>query len=140
MTWSTTDIVANDIMQQDGIFAYNFIAGAAIKKGKAVYVSAVNTVSPTTSTASQCDAIGVACYNAAANAQVAIAGPGNIVVCCMDAYEGSLGVPLYGDTDGTFDATAGNAVRTSAILIDDTPADVSGSVAATYHVIKALLV
>ena len=140
MAWLTTDIATNDIMQQDGVFAYNFTASGTIYKGQAVYASADNKVTVTTASAGEADAVGVACYGATDGNQIAIAGPGNIVVCCMDSTAVAVGVPLYADTFGLFEGTKTNSTRASAILVDNTPSDVSGSVTGTNHVIKALLV
>ena len=139
MAWSTTDIATNDIIQQDGVFAYNFYASGAIKKGQAVYCCKDDSVSVCTAAAGESDAIGFAALDAANTEQVPIAGPGNIVVCCADASI-AAGTAVYGDTDGTVDSTAGNAVKVAGYVVDNTPTDVSGSVAATYHVIKLLVV
>ncbi len=133
MVWDITDITTNDIIYQDGVFAYNFTAGEAIKKGQAVYVSADNTVSITTSTAVEADSIGVACYDAANGAQIAIAGPGNIAVACFDAAV-AVGLPVYGDTYGVFDETAGSAVKIAGYVVE------LPVVATTAYVGKLLLV
>ena len=141
MAWSTTDIATNDIIQQEGVFASNFIASGTRRKGQAVWICADNKVSPCTSDAGDADGIGFACYDqTTAGNQIAIAGPGNIVVCCMDANTSAPGTLLYGDADGILDATAGNASRAMAILVDNSPEDVSGSAACTNHVIKALVI
>jgi len=140
MAWSTTDIATNDIIQQDGVFAYNFTASGAIKKGQPVYASADNKVTVTTASTGESDAIGFACYDASNGEQVAIAGPGNIVVTCMDDHASTVGTALYGDTYGILDATAGVASKVAGYLIDNTPSDVSGSTAGTNHVIKLLVV
>jgi hypothetical protein len=58
----------------------------------------------------------------------------------MDDANSTVGTPLYGDTYGVLDATAGNAVKVAGYLVDNAPSDVSGSAAATYHVIKILTV
>jgi len=139
MAWATTDIAANDIIQQDGVFAYNFTASGAIKKGQFVWLSADNKVTPCGSPAGDADSIGVACYDAATTKQVAIAGPGNIALCCADASI-TPGTAVYGDTDGTCDSTMNNATKVAGYVVDDSPDNVSGTVAATYHVITVLLV
>lgn len=133
MAWDTTDITTNDIISQDGVFAYNFTAGEAIKKGQAVYISADNTVSITTDTAVECDSIGVACYNAANGTQIAIAGPGNLVTACFDAAV-ALGLPVYGDLYGVFDETPGSAVKVAGYVVE------LPVVATTQYVGKLLLV
>jgi predicted RecA/RadA family phage recombinase len=140
MTWTTTDIATNDIIQQDGVFAYNFKASGAIKKGQALYLSADNLVSVTTASATESNCCGFATMDAANGEQVGVAGPGNIVVCCMDDAASVAGTALYGDTDGVLDATAGNATKVAGYIVDRYPSDVSGSVAATNHVIKLLAI
>lgn len=117
MAWDTSDITTNDIIYQDGVFAYNFTAGEAIKKGQAVYIDDDNTVKITTSTAVECDSIGVACYNAANATQIAIAGPGNVATACFDAAV-AVGLPVYGDTYGIFSETAGNAVKVGGYVVE----------------------
>ena len=139
MAWSTTDIATNDIIKQDGVFAYNFEASGTIYKGQFVAVTDDNKVGVTTASAPACNAIGVACYNATDGEQISIACGGNIVICCADASI-QAGTAVYGDTDGTCDSAAGNATKVAGYVVDDTPSDVSGSVSATYHVVKVLLV
>ena len=139
MTWSTTDIAANDIIQQDGVFAYNFIASGTIYKGQAVYVTANNKVAVTDTDAGHCDAIGLACINATNGEQISVACGGNICVACADAAP-SVGAPVYGDTDGALTTTIGNAKKVAGYVVDANASDVSGSVSATYPVIKVLLV
>ena len=141
MAWSTTDIATNDIIQQDGVFAYSFQASGTIYKGQAVCIPKVdNNVMATTAAADGANAIGFATQDATNDNYVPVAGPGNIVVCCMDDASSTPGTILYGDTDGRLDATAGNATKVAAILVDNAPTQVSGTAAATYHVITALVV
>jgi len=140
MTWDETDLASyNDIIYQGGVFAYNFKASGAIKKGQAVCAvpNATMEVMVCTAAAGGCDCIGVATGDAADNAQVAVAGPGNIVyACCDSGGAGNIyaGVPVYGDTYGVFDATADNAVKIAAFAVD-TPTLVT-----TAYVGKFLLV
>jgi hypothetical protein len=84
----------------------------------------------------RCDAIGVSCYDASDGEQVAIAGPGNIVYCCVDAASASevAGTAMYGDQDGILDATAGNATKICGYIV------ASGTQITTNYVAKVLLV
>lgn len=138
MAWSTTDIVSNDIILQDGTLAYNFVASGAIEKGQAVTLCGDNKVMPTDST--HPDAIGFATMPAIANQQIGIACAGNIIICCMDDNASVVGTALYGDTDGALDETQGTATKIAAYLVDNSPIGVSGTTSATYHVITAYVV
>jgi len=119
MTWDTTDLADyNDIIVQDGVFAYNYTASGTIYKGQAVALvpGMDNTVMVCTSDAGVCDSIGLATMGATNGKQISIAGPGNICWACVDAAE-AVNTPLYGDTDGVYDAAPGNATRVSAIIV-----------------------
>jgi hypothetical protein len=142
MTWSTTDIASNDIIQQDGIFAYNFTASGTIYKGQAVYICKNDSVGVCGSAAGDCNAIGLACINATNGVQISVACGGNIAVACANhaASAPTVGAPVYGYTDGTLYATIGNATKVAGYVVNNAASDVSGSVAATYRVIKVLLV
>lgn len=145
MTWtvgSPLEIATNDIIQQDGIFAYNFYASGNIKKGQAVYISADNKVSPCTSAAGECDAIGIACYDADDTAQISIAGPGNIAIAAADSALAvtTIGSPVYGDTDGEVTTTRGNAKKTAGYIIDNAATEASGSCTGTHRICEILLV
>lgn len=143
MAWDTTDLASyNDIIYQDGVFAYNFTASGAIRKGQAVCVAPSMTmcVMVTTAAAGACDVIGICTGDAADTAQVAIAGPGNIVYACCDSggTAGTSGIqagdPVYGTTFGVLTETAGNAIKIAAYALD-TP-----TIVTTTYVGKFLLV
>lgn len=124
------------------MFAYNFTASGAIKKGQAVCVAPSMTmhVMVTTAAAGACDVIGIACQDAADGAQVPVAGPGNIVYACCDSggTAGTAGIksgdPVYGYTYGVLTETAGNAIKVAAYALD-TP-----TIVTTTYVGKFLLV
>jgi uncharacterized membrane protein len=106
-------VSSNSIILQDGVFAYNFEAQGAIKKGQAVSMSGNNQVKVC---AASENCIGVACYGAE-DEQIAIAGPGNVVWACVDAAE-SVGTALYGDDDGIFDASQDGTERVAAYVVE----------------------
>jgi len=123
MTWET---MTGDIIIQDGTFAFLFKASGTIYKGQAVYVKADNAVTACTADASECEAIGVAIDDASHGSQVGIAGPGNIVRCAGDA-DIAPGTLVYGDADGSFDATAGNATKVGGVVVKSDGTVISSS-------------
>lgn len=138
MAWDTTDLANyNDIVIQDGIFAYNFTASGAIYKGQAVCVCPAHEgyVMQCTSDATYANCIGIAAQNAAAGTQIPVAGPGNIVYAVCDTNSDiTAGTAVYGDTNGILDATAGNATKIAAYALS-TPEQIT-----TNYVAKFLLV
>ena len=136
MTWDTTDLASyNDIILQDGVFAYNFTASGAIYKGQAVTPCPAKDgyVMVCDEDAGHADAIGVATGDATAGKQVPVAGPGNICWTCVDAAE-VAGTPLYGDNYGILDAAAGNAKKIAGYAMN------TGAAGTTNYIIKVLLV
>jgi hypothetical protein len=120
MAWDTTDLTAfNDIIVQDGVFAYNFTASGTIYKGQAVALcpGMNNNVMACDSEAIYANAIGLATMNATKGKWVAVAGPGNICYAVCDAAE-PVGTAMYGDTAGILDATAGNATKVAAYIVE----------------------
>lgn len=142
MAWSTTDIAANDIIHQDGVFAYNFMASGTIYKGQAVYLSNDNKVCVCTTATGECDAVGLATLNASNGEQVGVAGPGNICYACADSAltAANIGSAVYGDTDGAVTTTIGNAKKVLGWIVDNAATNASGSSAGTYRVCEILLV
>lgn len=138
MAWDATDLADyNDIILQDGVFAYNFTASGTIYKGQAVCVCADNKVMTCNNgggTATEADAIGIACYNATNGNQIAVAGPGNIVIAVFDTdSDCTPGAVVYGDADGILDHAAGNASKAAGYVV-------STPVSATTNYVGKLLV
>jgi len=119
MAWDTTDLTNyNDIIVQDGVFAYNFEASGTIYKGQAVALipGEDNTVGVTTSVAAMMRCIGLATYNVTDAVQVGIAGPGNICYACFDSAI-AVGTAVYATTAGVFTSTQGNAQRPAGYVV-----------------------
>jgi hypothetical protein len=139
MAWDTTDLTNyNDIIIQDGVFAYNFTASGAIYKGQAVAVCPNKDmyVLVTDSDAGTCDCIGLAAQNASDGDQIPIAGPGNICwACCDNGADVVAGAPLYGDTNGILDASAPQT--TEKIACYELNTSTAGT---TNYIVKVLLV
>ena len=112
MAWET---MTGEIMLQDGTGAFLFTAAGTIKKGQQVASFGDGTIISGSDNALYSDSIGVALYDATEGQELAVAGPGNIVMAAADA-DIAPGSPVYGDTDGIFDATAGNAVKIGGIV------------------------
>jgi hypothetical protein len=120
MAWDTTDLKNfNDIIVQDGVFAYNFTASGAISKGQAVALcpGMNNNVMACDSEAIYANSIGLATMNATKGKWVAVAGPGNICYACTAAAT-AVGLPLYGTTAGILTAAAGNATKVAAYVVE----------------------
>jgi hypothetical protein len=79
-------------------------------------MSGNNKVGVCSDSAVYSDAVGFACYDASDGEQVAVAGPGNIVWCCLDTTV-SAGTLVYGDEYGILDETAGNASKVAGIVV-----------------------
>ena len=106
MAWDTNDI-DDDIITQDGTFAYLFKASGNLYAGQAVYIIADNTVCAGIANA---EGIGVVDHDVTHGNQVAVYGPGNVVRLCLDAA-GSAGGAVYCDAGGVCDTTIGSAER-----------------------------
>lgn len=91
-----------DIPVQPAAGALLFLAGAAITKGNAVYISADNTVSKTASSGAR--AVGIAAYTqATVGDPIAIYGPGNLVqafISGASAGAAPIGTIVGGFNDG----------------------------------------
>lgn len=119
MTWDTSDIVENDIILQDGVFAYNFTASGTIYKGQAVCICGDNLVmvcNDGSTNAGESDVIGLATYGATDGSQIGIAGPGNICVCCTSGQVNG-GTAVYGTHDGCLHGTQGNATKVAGYMV-----------------------
>lgn len=119
MAWDTSDLTDyNDIIVQDGVFAYNFKASGTIYKGQAVGMvpGMNNTVMPCSNEAGPSDAVGLATMGASNGEWIAIAGPGNICNACCAAAS-AVGTALYGTTAGVLTATQGNATKAAGIVV-----------------------
>jgi hypothetical protein len=124
MTWYTTD-VTDDIIYMDGYHAFNFIAGETIYAGQAVYVSDTKTVKVTTSSANECDAIGIASINSTSERRIGVFTKGNIVRCCVDSsYNPST--LLYATDDGLLTSTKGNSKKVVGITLEQSTLGSSG--------------
>ena len=134
MAWSTSDLT-NDTILNDGTGAMNHIASGTIYVGQAVYACCDDKVMITTSTASECEAIGIASINATNNERIGVYQYGNMVRCCIDAA-GNPGVPVYGSDYGVLSTTKGNAKKVAGYIIETPTLGVGG----TNYVGKVLLV
>ena len=140
MGWLVADFITeNDVIIQDGVFAYNFKASGAIKKGQCVGIAPVMdncVMAPNTADAGPLDCVGIATMDAADKQWVAVAGPGNLCRA-LCAAASPVGTALYGGIDGIFTATQGNATKVSAYVVE-LPAKVKST--ATSYLGKVLLV
>jgi len=107
MAWSNSDLSQGSLLN-DGTGAFNMKASGTVYIGQAVYICSSNQVKVTTSTTSECDAIGIASINSTDSKPIGVYGYGNIVNCCM-ASNYSVYTPLYATTDGVLTSTKGNA-------------------------------
>jgi len=137
MAWDTDDITTNDIIVQDGVFAYGFTASGSISIGQAVCICGDNKVmvcSDGSVNATEANSIGLATMTASNGDEISIAGPGNICNACFDTDSDTTpGTAVYGDTYGILDVTSGNATRVAGYVVE-TPTQVS-----TNYVGKVLL-
>ena len=101
----------DDIIVQEGTFAYSMIASGAIKAGQAVKAAGGAMNVAVTTVALSTDVIGVAAYTVASGEHVAVYGPGNIVrVIISGTSKCTVGDDLYAQYEGkwaTGTATAG---------------------------------
>lgn len=76
LTWvNPTD----DIIVQEGNFAYNYKASGTIYEGQVVHIN--DTMRVTSTASNDKNIVGVAAYTVTNNEYVAVYGPGNIVRC-----------------------------------------------------------
>jgi len=72
---------SDDIIVQEGTFAYSFQASGAVSGGAVLKATGTMKVSHAGATTTQ-GLVGVAAYEVPAGSYVAVYGPGNIVRCC----------------------------------------------------------
>ena len=116
MTWSTSDLNTGTIFN-DGTGAFNMKASGTIYAGQAMFLCDDDQVKVTTSTAGECESIGIASINSSDGDYVGVYGYGNIVRCCM-ASNYSVYTPLYATTDGVLTSTAGNAKKVAGYNLE----------------------
>jgi len=116
---------SDDIIVQEGTFAYSFIASSAVSGG--ALVAPVGTMSVAHASHDADNVIGVAAYRAAAGKPVAVYGPGNIVRCCASGVIHS-GDDLYATTTGKVDdhGTMGGTAVCVGVALEN--ADNNGAV------------
>lgn len=100
--------ITDDIIVQEGTFAYSFIASGTIYAGQLVKPAGPMQVVATA--AATDNSIGVAAYYVTKGEAVAVYGPGNIVRGAASG-ETAIGADLYGGHGGFFadDVTYGGA-------------------------------
>jgi len=130
MAWDTSDIKDNEIIKQDGVFAYLFTASGNIYAGQSVKIQANNYVTPT---AGSDDGIGIASINSTHGNQIGVFGPGNIVYAVVDGTH-TPGTPLYGGAFGIMTDTQGASERIMAYVVE------TGVLQTTNYKAKVLLV
>ena len=121
MTWDTTDITSNDIIVQDGVFAYTFEASGTIYKGQAVCICGDEKVMPCNdggTNTTESDVLGIASYGSINGRQISIAGPGNIALCCTSGTV-PAGTAMYGIHDGCLHGTKGNATKIAGYMVTE---------------------
>ena len=108
MTSGTFTSPTDDIIVQEGIFAYSFIASGTISAGQLVKsIGPMQVLAVDQQAASQDNPIGVASYYVTKGETVAVYGPGNIIRSyCASAT--SVGDDLYAVDNGAF--TTGIAI------------------------------
>jgi len=98
----------DDIIVQEGTFAYNFTASGTIKGGQAVEVQDTMKVAASLGSKAQYDnskVIGVAAYDVTDKEYVAVYGPGNIVrVIISGTSKCGVGNVMIPGSDGKFQA------------------------------------
>jgi len=114
MAWDTADIHDNEIIRQDGTFAYLFTASGTIYAGQSVKVQADDTI---TTTAGGDDGIGIASIYATHGNQIGMYGPGNIVYAITDGAH-VASTPLYAGADGVMTNTQAGSERIMAYVIE----------------------
>jgi len=108
----------DDIIVQEGTFAYNFQASGTIKGGQAVIVNDTMKVAAPPGIRAAGDnrgVIGVAAYDVTDDEYVAVYGPGNIVrviVSGTNCVVGSIMVPQH---EGKFSACPANSYSLSGL-------------------------
>jgi len=113
MSWDTSDINDNDIITQDGVFAYLFTASGTIYAGQAVKIVDDNTV---VVTSSGDDGIGIAAMTATHGNQLGIFGPGNIVVTAI-AGNYPVGTSLYAGDYGLMVSSQSSSERVMGLVV-----------------------
>lgn len=125
MSWSTTDI-SDDTVYIDGTGAFNFKAAETIYAGQAVYLNTSNTVSVTTSTSLECDAIGIASINSISGSRIGVYVKGNNVRCCFNS-DYNPGTLVFATDDGILTSTQGNAKKVVGLVTDTPTLSVGGT-------------
>ena len=100
MTNSSFQIPTDDVIVQEGTFAYSFIASGTISGSMLVKPAGPMQVVKANESAD--NAIGIAAYYVTKGEAVAVYGPGNIIrSCCASAT--AVGDDLYVGHNGAFD-------------------------------------
>jgi hypothetical protein len=129
----------DDIILQEGVFAYNYTASGAIKAGQVVCIQDTMKVGVYTGglgATGYKGVVGVAAYGAATGQPVAVYGPGNIVRCVTS------GAVYYGDTL-LLGSNAGHVIGTTTWSVSPGAGTVVGKALeskATASTIRVLLV
>lgn len=103
MAWSE---ITDDIIYEEGTFAFNFKAGGTIYAGQCVKISGDATVTATSATSDI--GIGVAAYDATSGETVAVYTKGNIVLGRVygSASNYTAGTQVGAGAEGRFDSNA----------------------------------
>jgi len=107
----------DDIIVQEGTFAYSFTASGTIYAGQLVVPTGTMQViaAPGVSSA-KC--VGVAAYYVTDGEMVAVYGPGNIVRCCASGTSVAVGECLIAGTEGkVLDVTDLYAKKSGASIV-----------------------
>ena len=114
MAWDTSDINSNDIIYQDGVFAYLFSnASGNIYAGQSVKINADDTV---IATSAGDNGIGIASMNATHGSEIGVFGPGNMVVTAI-AGNYSAGTPLYAGDNGIMTSSQSSSERVMGYVV-----------------------
>jgi len=122
-TWPDDDIIV-----QEGTFAYDFIASGTIYAGQAVEPVGTMQVRKVTTAYK---GIGVAAYDAADTTHVAVYGPGNIVRACASGTSCAVSKPLFASIEGKWQpllSTAWATVSGAIGIALDSQATADGSI------------
>ena len=112
----TSTFTTDDIIVQEGTFAFDYDASGTVYGGQGVYaIGTMQVKAPAASVGHVKGCVGVAAYQIADGNPVAVYGPGNIVRVCVSSTSVAAGDPLFLYSDGTFYETAAPCLCCSGV-------------------------
>ena len=117
MAFTTSTSPSEDIIVQEGTFAFDFDASGSVFAGQAVYCNDTLAVAAPNGglSAPQAGCVGIAAYDQTTGNPVAVYGPGNICRAIVSGTGVRAGDPLFCGNDGKLEEYDGGWVMASGV-------------------------